>query len=109
MKMTILSDYSCFCNLGLIICTSPISWQTYTGNILIAINPFQRLPHLYDAHMMQQYKGAPFGELSPHVFAVADVAYRLSLFSIVLSIKFFVNEPNFNTNATLMLILKSEQ
>ncbi|KAI8539584.1 hypothetical protein RHMOL_Rhmol09G0194100 [Rhododendron molle] len=49
---------------------------TYTGNILIAINPFQRLPHLYDAHMMLQYKGAPFGELSPHVFAVADVAYR---------------------------------
>lgn len=53
-----------------------ISFQTYTGNILIAINPFQRLPHIYDAHMMQQYKGAPFGELSPHVFAVADVAYR---------------------------------
>ncbi|CAL5343097.1 unnamed protein product [Camellia sinensis] len=49
---------------------------TYTGNILIAINPFQRLPHIYDAHMMQQYKGTPFGELSPHVFAVADVAYR---------------------------------
>ncbi|XP_058738676.1 myosin-11-like [Vicia villosa] len=49
---------------------------TYTGNILIAINPFQKLPHLYDAHMMQQYKGAPFGELSPHVFAIADVAYR---------------------------------
>lgn len=50
--------------------------QTYTGNILIAVNPFQRLPHLYDTHMMEQYKGAAFGELSPHVFAVADVAYR---------------------------------
>ncbi|KAJ8506026.1 hypothetical protein OPV22_006912 [Ensete ventricosum] len=49
---------------------------TYTGNILIAVNPFQRLPHLYDTHMMEQYKGATFGELSPHVFAVADVAYR---------------------------------
>ncbi|KAJ8485783.1 hypothetical protein OPV22_018268 [Ensete ventricosum] len=49
---------------------------TYTGNILIAINPFQRLPHLYDSHMMIQYKGARLGELSPHVFAVADVAYR---------------------------------
>ncbi|KAG9160818.1 hypothetical protein Leryth_008662 [Lithospermum erythrorhizon] len=49
---------------------------TYTGNILIAINPFQKLPHLYDKHMMQQYKGAGLGELSPHVFAVADVAYR---------------------------------
>ena len=50
--------------------------QTYTGNILIAVNPFQRLPHLYDTHMMEQYKGAGFGELSPHVFAIAEVAYR---------------------------------
>ncbi|XP_076942866.1 myosin-9-like isoform X2 [Bidens hawaiensis] len=49
---------------------------TYTGNILIAINPFQRLSHLYQTHMMEQYKGAPLGELSPHVFAIADVAFR---------------------------------
>ncbi|KAL3622382.1 hypothetical protein CASFOL_033793 [Castilleja foliolosa] len=49
---------------------------TYTGNILIAVNPFQRLPHLYDIHMMQQYKGAAFGELNPHLFAVADACYR---------------------------------
>ncbi|CAI0436865.1 unnamed protein product [Linum tenue] len=49
---------------------------TYTGNILIAVNPFRRLPHLYDGHMMEQYKGAAIGELSPHPFAVADAAYR---------------------------------
>ncbi|XP_022732054.1 myosin-15-like isoform X3 [Durio zibethinus] len=49
---------------------------TYTGGILIAVNPFTKLPHLYNVHMMEQYKGAPFGELSPHVFAVADVSYR---------------------------------
>lgn len=49
---------------------------TYTGSILIAVNPFRRLPHLYDSHMMAQYKGAAFGELSPHPFAVADTAYR---------------------------------
>ncbi|KAG2243722.1 hypothetical protein Bca52824_094450 [Brassica carinata] len=49
---------------------------TYTGNILIAVNPFRRLPHLYTNHMMQQYKGAALGELSPHPFAVADAAYR---------------------------------
>ncbi|BAT95482.1 hypothetical protein VIGAN_08222100 [Vigna angularis var. angularis] len=52
---------------------------TYTGNILIAVNPFIRLPHLYDSHMMAQYKGAGFGELSPHPFAVADAAYRLMI------------------------------
>ncbi|KAK8599738.1 hypothetical protein V6N12_049611 [Hibiscus sabdariffa] len=49
---------------------------TYTGNILIAVNPFRRLPHLYSNHMMEQYKGAAFGELSPHPFAVADSSYR---------------------------------
>lgn len=49
---------------------------TYTGNILIAVNPFTKLPHLYDVHMMEQYRGAPFGQLNPHVFAVADASYR---------------------------------
>ncbi|XP_078175119.1 myosin-6-like isoform X2 [Carex rostrata] len=52
---------------------------TYTGNILIAVNPFRRMPHLYENHMMQQYKGAGFGDLSPHPFAVADAAYRLMI------------------------------
>nr|XP_043608982.1 myosin-6 [Erigeron canadensis] len=52
---------------------------TYTGSILIAVNPFTRLPHLYDSHMMAQYKGAQFGELSPHPFAVADAAYRVMI------------------------------
>ncbi|KAH7279110.1 hypothetical protein KP509_37G005700 [Ceratopteris richardii] len=49
---------------------------TYTGNILIAVNPFKKLPHLYDSHMMDQYKGAALGELNPHVFAIAEAAYR---------------------------------
>jgi len=50
--------------------------QTYTGNILIAVNPFQRLPHLYANETMAKYKGADFGEQSPHPFAIAGYAYR---------------------------------
>ncbi|CAO2831955.1 unnamed protein product [Amaranthus hypochondriacus] len=50
---------------------------TYTGNILIAVNPFQRLPHLYDGDMKEKYKGAALGDLNPHPFAIADSAYRL--------------------------------
>ncbi|CAL5432773.1 unnamed protein product [Camellia sinensis] len=73
-KLSYLHEPGVLQNLALRYHTNEI--YTYTGSILIAINPFQRLPHLYDGHMMEQYKGAPFGELSPHVFAIADVAYR---------------------------------
>ncbi|KAF3565382.1 hypothetical protein DY000_02012153 [Brassica cretica] len=49
---------------------------TYTGDILIAVNPFKQLANLYNDHMIEHYKRAPFGSLMPHPFAVADAAYR---------------------------------
>ncbi|KAF5960666.1 hypothetical protein HYC85_001875 [Camellia sinensis] len=73
-KLSYLHEPGVLQNLALRYQTNEI--YTYTGSILIAINPFQRLPHLYNGHMMEQYKGAPFGEPSPHVFAIADVAYK---------------------------------
>ncbi|WJX63086.1 hypothetical protein P8452_48012 [Trifolium repens] len=50
--------------------------KTYTGSILTVFISFTKLPHLYNNHIMEQYKGAPFGELNTHVFAVADSSYR---------------------------------
>lgn len=49
---------------------------TYTGSILIAVNPFKDVTGLYGPHMMDLYRGRALGELSPHVYAVADAAYR---------------------------------
>ncbi|XP_042053638.1 myosin-9-like isoform X1 [Salvia splendens] len=49
---------------------------TYSGGILIAVNPFQRLPDLYDGQMMERYHRASFGELSPHVYAIGEAAFR---------------------------------
>ncbi|KAG4990720.1 hypothetical protein JHK82_024214 [Glycine max] len=35
--------------------------EIYVPKRILAINPFRRLPHLYDTHMMEQYyKGAAF-------------------------------------------------
>ncbi|KAL4445379.1 hypothetical protein ABPG77_011204 [Micractinium sp. CCAP 211/92] len=50
---------------------------TYVSGILIAVNPFAPMPHLYGVHMMEQYRGLALGELSPHVYAIADEAFRL--------------------------------
>lgn len=49
---------------------------TYTGRILIAVNPFQELPYLYSKAMMEEYSDKKLGELSPHAFAIADEAFR---------------------------------
>ena len=40
------------------------------------MNPFQRLTHLYGISLMEKYKGTALGELKPHPFAIADLAYR---------------------------------
>eukprot|EP01113_Clastostelium_recurvatum_P038626 TRINITY_DN57_c0_g2_i1.p1 TRINITY_DN57_c0_g2~~TRINITY_DN57_c0_g2_i1.p1 ORF type:complete len:1863 (-),score=713.26 TRINITY_DN57_c0_g2_i1:63-5651(-) len=48
---------------------------TYTGSLLIAINPYARLP-LYSREMIEAFCGQPSSQLPPHVYAIAEQAYR---------------------------------
>ncbi|XP_045467854.1 myosin heavy chain 95F isoform X3 [Harmonia axyridis] len=49
---------------------------TYVANILIAVNPYKEIPSLYSREMMKSYQGRSLGEKPPHVFAIADKAFR---------------------------------
>ncbi|TPX48852.1 hypothetical protein SeLEV6574_g01800 [Synchytrium endobioticum] len=51
---------------------------TYSGIVLIAMNPFRPMP-LYSTDIMREYSGKRRGELEPHLFAVAEEAYRTML------------------------------
>ena len=48
---------------------------TYTAFILIAVNPYQRLPELYSK--LEPYRGKAIGIMPPHVYAIGDRAHRL--------------------------------
>ena len=54
--------------------------QTYFGANLVAVNPFRRLP-LYDDRILQSYNNVE--NLTPHVFAIAENAYRCGCLRLV--------------------------
>uniref|UniRef100_A0A3Q2UT99 Unconventional myosin-VI n=1 Tax=Haplochromis burtoni TaxID=8153 RepID=A0A3Q2UT99_HAPBU len=49
---------------------------TFVANILIAVNPYYDIPKLYSQETIKKYRGRSLGTLPPHVYAIADKAYR---------------------------------
>ncbi|XP_027900326.1 unconventional myosin-Va-like isoform X1 [Xiphophorus couchianus] len=48
---------------------------TYCGIVLVAINPYESLP-IYEADIINAYSGQNMGDMDPHIFAVAEEAYK---------------------------------
>nr|XP_020447984.1 unconventional myosin-Va isoform X5 [Monopterus albus] len=48
---------------------------TYCGIVLVAINPYEMLP-IYGTDIINAYSGQNMGDMDPHIFAVAEEAYK---------------------------------
>uniref|UniRef100_A0A8C5I5N4 Myosin VAa n=1 Tax=Gouania willdenowi TaxID=441366 RepID=A0A8C5I5N4_GOUWI len=48
---------------------------TYCGIVLVAINPYETLP-IYGTDIISAYSGQNMGDMDPHIFAVAEEAYK---------------------------------
>uniref|UniRef100_A0A803SY09 Myosin VC n=1 Tax=Anolis carolinensis TaxID=28377 RepID=A0A803SY09_ANOCA len=48
---------------------------TYSGIILVAMNPYKQLP-IYGDAIIHAYSGQNMGDMDPHIFAVAEEAYK---------------------------------
>ncbi|CAG8497152.1 329_t:CDS:10 [Acaulospora colombiana] len=49
--------------------------STYSGLFLVAVNPYQKFP-IYTDEIIRSYKNRRRREMPPHIYAVADAAYR---------------------------------
>ena len=51
----------------------------FIGPVLISLNPFKNIGGLYSPALLPKYTNRNMWELAPHVYAVAEDAYRAML------------------------------
>uniref|UniRef100_A0ACB8FJH3 Myosin-11 n=1 Tax=Sphaerodactylus townsendi TaxID=933632 RepID=A0ACB8FJH3_9SAUR len=51
---------------------------TYSGLFCVVVNPYKQLP-IYSEKIVDMYKGKKRHEMPPHIYAIADTAYRSML------------------------------
>uniref|UniRef100_A0A8C4KQD2 Myosin heavy chain 11 n=1 Tax=Dromaius novaehollandiae TaxID=8790 RepID=A0A8C4KQD2_DRONO len=51
---------------------------TYSGLFCVVVNPYKQLP-IYSEKIIDMYKGKKRHEMPPHIYAIADTAYRSML------------------------------
>lgn len=47
----------------------------FAGIVLVAINPYEQL-QIYGEEVINAYTGQNMGDMDPHIFAVAEEAYK---------------------------------
>lgn len=49
---------------------------TFIGNVVVSMNPYKQIPELNTEQVMKRYHGREHWEEQPHVYAVAEQAYK---------------------------------
>lgn len=48
---------------------------TYIGEVVVSVNPYRAM-NVYGREVVEQYRGRELYERPPHLFAIADAAYK---------------------------------